>query len=98
MSPKAATPLAVKLDPARVHAWRVERQLLGRAQAANPVEVAQRLIGVQAQVTSSAALAIALRSKPVRGKPATVDATSRALADRRLVRSWAMRGTLHLFA
>ena len=29
--------------------------------------------------------------------PAT-EATTRALRDRRLVRSWAMRGTLHLFA
>lgn len=86
------------LDPERVHAWRIERQLLGRAKAASPEAVARALVGVQAQVTSSAALAIALRSKPLRGKPATIAATARALADRRLVRSWAMRGTLHLFA
>jgi hypothetical protein len=89
---------ALVLDPARVHAWRMERQLLGRTKAASPVEVAQTLVGVQAQVTSSAALAIALRSKPGRGKAPATDATTRALRERRLVRSWAMRGTLHLFA
>jgi hypothetical protein len=76
----------------------MERQLLGRSKAATPVDVARALVGVQAQVTSSAALAIALRSKPGRGKTPAIDATTKALRDRRLVRSWAMRGTLHLFA
>ena len=89
---------ALRLDPARVHAWRVERQLLGTDKATSPVEVATTLVGVQAQVVSSAALAIALRSKPARGTAPAVAATTKALADRRLVRSWAMRGTLHLFA
>ena len=55
-------------------------------------------MGVQAQVTSSAALAIALRSKAGRGKAPATEATTTALRDRGLVRSWAMRGTLHLFA
>jgi hypothetical protein len=85
------------LDPARVHAWRMNRQLLGPTKAASPVDVAARLVGVQAQVVSSAALAIALRSRPNPTTPG-VEATTRALDDRRLVRSWAMRGTLHLFA
>ena len=98
MSPaRAARPAAVVLDPARVHAWRVERQLLAGT-ASSPGDVARVLVGVQAQVTSSAALAIALRSKPPRGKAPAVEATTRALLDRRLVRAWAMRGTLHLFA
>jgi hypothetical protein len=94
VSPSKA--LALKLPAAKVHAWRLERQLLGRTRAAAPEQVAHALVGVQAQVTSSAA--IALRSKAPRGKAPAVDATSRALRDRRLVRSWAMRGTLHLFA
>ena len=89
---------ALRLDPAKVNTWRVERQLLGKTKAASPVEVATTLLGVQAQVVSSAALAIALRTKPMRGKDPAVAATAKALADRRLVRSWAMRGTLHLFA
>ena len=99
MSPtKPAKPPALVIDPARVHAWRIERQLLGRRKGANPEAVARELVGVQAQVTSSAALAIALRSKAVRGKAPSVDATNEALLERRLVRAWAMRGTLHLFA
>jgi winged helix DNA-binding protein len=92
------TSSARTLDPRRVDAWRVQRQLLGRSKAASPVEVAQELVGVQAQVTSSAALAIALRSKPSRSTKPAVDATNRALLERKLVRAWAMRGTLHLFA
>jgi hypothetical protein len=95
---RAAQAPAPSLDPRRVCAWRVQRQLLGRSKAASPVEVASTLVGVQAQVTSSAALAIALRSKPTRAKAPAVEATTRALLDRRLVRAWAMRGTLHLFA
>jgi hypothetical protein len=98
MSPKAAKAPARVLDPARVHAWRIERQLLGRTRARCPEEVARTLVGVQAQVTSSAALAIALRSNATRGKTPAIQATSRALLDRRVVRAWAMRGTLHLFA
>ena len=99
MSPaKAAAAPAIALDPTRVHAWRIDRQLLGRGAAGSPAEVARTLVGVQAQVTSSAALAIALRSKRSRGKTPAVDTTTRALFDRRLVRAWAMRGTLHLFA
>jgi Winged helix DNA-binding domain len=97
-STKAPEKPALRLDPARVNAWRVERQLLGKTRAASPDEVATTLLGVQAQVVSSAALAIALRSKPARGKGSDVAATAQALAERRLVRSWAMRGTLHLFA
>jgi hypothetical protein len=97
-SKKSPEKPALRLDPSKVNAWRVERQLLGKAKAASPVEVAEKLLGVQAQVVSSAALAIALRSRPARGKAPAVSATSKALTERRLVRSWAMRGTLHLFA
>lgn len=89
---------AIRLPADRVHAWRMERQLLGHEKASTPAEVARRLVGVQAQVTSSAALSIALRSKRTRGKAPRVEATTRALEDRTIVRSWAMRGTLHLFA
>ena len=95
---KPITRPTLVLDPAKVHAWRVEQQLLGRSKSASPVDVARTLVGVQARVTSSAALAIALRSKPPRGRAPATEATTRALRDRRLVRSWAMRGTLHLFA
>jgi len=97
MTKRAATP-AIALSPERVHAWRVESQLLGRSKARSPQEVARRLVGVQAQVTSSAALSIAIRSASRPGATPALDATRRALIDRRLVRAWAMRSTLHLFA
>lgn len=85
---------AAALPADRVDAWRVRRQLLARDTfAGSPEEVATELIGVQAQVTSSAALSIAIRSRA-----GSLLATTRAIAERRLVRAWAMRGTLHLFA
>ena len=90
--------MSVRLPAASVHAWRIERQLLGPTRAQTPAEVARTLVGVQAQVTSSAALAIALRSNPWRGAGAATERTAVALRERALVRSWAMRGTLHLFA
>jgi hypothetical protein len=73
------------------HAWRMRRHLLdplGRLAAAATVE---RLCGVQAQVASTAELAVALRSeRPVAG------ATARALEEGQLIKTWAMRGALHL--
>jgi hypothetical protein len=91
---KRVRPPATSLLAAKIDAWRLDRQRLGAAATARrPEEVAETLIGVQAQILSAAALSIALRSRD--GK---VAATTKALADRRLVRSWAMRGTLHLFS
>ena len=55
------------------------------------VDVVRRLCGVQAQVTSAAALAVAVRQ----AEPGTT-AVPEALSERSLVRTWAMRGTLHL--
>ncbi|RFS81618.1 winged helix DNA-binding domain-containing protein [Actinomadura spongiicola] len=77
---------------AQVLGWRMRRQLVERAGDAPVVEVARRLAGVQAQVASSAEFAIAVRqAAPEAG------AVRRALIDERtLVKTWAMRGTLHL--
>lgn len=75
----------------QVLAWRLRRQFLDPVAGGDPVEVARRLAGVQAQVASAAELAIALRqADPAPG------AVAAAIADRRLVKTWAMRGTLHL--
>src|SRR5213080_443879 len=54
-------------------------------------EVVRRLCGVQAQLASSAELAVRIRQKA--SKPGDV---GRALADGRLIKTWAMRGALHL--
>jgi hypothetical protein len=71
-------------------AWRVGQQLL-REPAATVVDSARRLAGVQAQVMSSAELAIGIRTG---AHPTEV---RKALwTHRTLVKTWAMRGTLHL--
>jgi hypothetical protein len=74
-----------------VLAWRLHRHLLDPVGDVPVTEVVRRLCGVQAQVASSADLAIRLRRD--RSGPGDV---SRALADGRLIKTWAMRGTLHL--
>jgi hypothetical protein len=76
---------------AQVLGWRMRRQFLDPVSGGGPVEVARRLAGVQAQVASAAELTVALRqAEPRRG------AVAQALADGTLVKTWAMRGTLHL--
>jgi hypothetical protein len=87
-------PPARQLSADRLAAWRITHQLLDPATAApDPEAVATTLVGVQAQVASAAALSIALRRSDGR-----VADTTESLTARRLVRAWAMRGTLHLFA
>jgi len=76
----------------QVLAWRLLRQLLEPRGTAKAPDVARALVGIQAQLASAAELAVAVRQR--RPKPGEVD---RALwVDRTLVKTWAMRGTLHL--
>ena len=72
-------------------AWRMERHLLEPIGKHSVADVVRRLCCVQAQVASSAELAIRLRRQS--SQPGEV---ARALADGRLVKTWAMRGALHL--
>ena len=72
-------------------AWRMRRQLLDPIGTLPAVEVVRRLGGVQAQVASSADLAIRVRSTD-----ALSGEVSRALSEGSLIRTWAMRGALHL--
>ena len=82
-----------KLTWARVAAWRVQRQFLDRrAPAGSLVAVASRLCGLHAQLLSSAELTAWARIEDVQR-----ESIQRALwNDRTLVKTWAMRGTLHL--
>jgi len=80
----------VRVTWEQVFAWRLRRQFVSGAGARSAVEVAERLVGVQAQVASSAELAMALRN----AEPST-GAVAQALAAGTLVKTWAMRGTLH---
>ncbi|MFI8257893.1 winged helix DNA-binding domain-containing protein [Streptomyces filamentosus] len=75
----------------QVFAWRMRRQLLEPLGEAGASEIVGRLCGVQAQVWSVAGLNVALRqAKP---EPGGVD---RDVDGRSLMKTWAMRGTLHL--
>ena len=81
----------VEVSWAQALAWRMRRHELDRAGRLTAPEVVRRLCGVQAQVASSAELAVRLRSETV-----AAGDVSRALADGDLIKTWAMRGTLHL--
>jgi hypothetical protein len=72
-------------------AWRMRRHLLDPVGPVPVAAVVRRLCGVQAQVPSSAELAVRVRRETSR--PGEV---SRALSEGRLIKTWAMRGTLHL--
>ncbi|SUD48579.1 Protein of uncharacterised function (DUF1006) [Nocardia otitidiscaviarum] len=74
----------------QVFAWRMRRQFVDPRGEVGVVAIAQRLCGVQAQVTSAAETAVAVRRST--GEPGAV---VRALDEGTLVKTWAMRGTLH---
>jgi hypothetical protein len=80
----------VELTWDQVLSWRMDRHFLDRPRGVDPVQIMGRLSGVQAQVASSAALALAVRRAEREADVAG------ALFDRSLVKTWAMRGTLHL--
>jgi Winged helix DNA-binding domain len=69
----------------------MQRQLLDPIGDQSAPAVVRRLCGVQAQVASSAELAVSMRRRSSR--PVDV---ARALSQGRLIKTWAMRGTLHL--
>lgn len=83
----------MKLTSARAAAWRMHRHYLdGRAPAGEMLAVASRLCGLHAQLMSSAELTVWARVEGI-DRPAV----QRALwHERTLVKTWAMRGTLHL--
>jgi hypothetical protein len=91
MAAPAATAATLRWD--QVAAWRAARHHLEeRAPAPAMLEVVAVLCGLHAQVMSSAELTLAARVEGL-----APDAVGRALwEDRSLVKTWAMRGTLHL--
>ena len=86
-------PPAASLTWAQVLAWRTKQQgLAKRTPAANDARHSSRICGLHAQVLSSADLTLWSRTNNLKA-----DAVARALwEDRTLVKTWAMRGTLHL--
>ncbi len=75
----------------QVLAWRFGRHLLHRHADSTASDVVRRLAGVQAQVMSAAEQAVAVRTRQPRS-----GALAAGLAEGSLVRTWAMRGTLHV--
>jgi hypothetical protein len=83
--------VTVSITWRQVLAWRLGRQLLDPIGQAGVADVVRRLCGVQAQVVSSAELAVSVRrDRSVAGE------VGLALEAGDLIRTWAMRGTLHL--
>ncbi len=85
----SSSPSAPATTWRRVLARRLRRHFLSGPPAATPHEVADRLLGVQAQVPSCAEQAVAVRGPAACAVRAGLDEGS-------LLRTWAARGTLHL--
>jgi hypothetical protein len=83
--------VAAKVTWQQALAWRMRRQLLDPVGNQSAADVVRRLCGVQAQVTSFAELCVRVRRKTSKAGD-----VARALAEGRLIKTWAMRGTLHL--
>ena len=83
--------MRMKITWPQALAWRMRRHLLDPVSNLPATDVVGRLCGVQAQVASSAELAVRVRQTASRS-----DEVADALASGDLVKTWAMRGTLHL--
>ena len=94
MSPdvKNKPPVAAELSWAQVHAFRLQRHhLVARAPKKDLVKVAGEVGGLQAQVMSAAELQLG-----VRVDCRVEDVRAALWTDKNLVKTWLMRGTLHL--
>src|SRR5919108_2302163 len=83
--------MAVRITWEQALAWRMQRHLLDPLGGLSVAGVVRRLCGVQAQVASSAELAVRVRRTASRRGE-----VGRALSEGRLIKTWAMRGALHL--
>lgn len=83
--------MALKISWEQALAWRMRRQLLEPVGGLSVADVVRRLCGVQAQVASSAELAVR-----VRRETSHAGEVARDLSEGRVIKTWAMRGTLHL--
>ncbi len=93
MTAPAAPP--ARLTWEQVRAWRLGRQhLVDRAPAQRMLEVVAEVCGIHAQVPSSADLQVWARVAEVGPQ----DVRDALWEHRSLVRTWCMRGTLHLLA
>jgi winged helix DNA-binding protein len=85
--------VAAKVTWQQALAWRMRRHYLDPVGDRPVAAVVRRLCGIQAQVASSAELCVRVRRTT--SKAGEVAA---ALGEGRLIKTWAMRGTLHLLS
>jgi winged helix DNA-binding protein len=86
-------PVTVKVTWPQALAWRMRRHYLDPVGDRPVPEVVRRLCGVQSQVASYAELCVRVRRKSSKAGEVAL-----ALREGRLIKTWAMRGTLHLLA
>jgi len=87
--------MAVNLSKAQVNSWRLTRHHLAKRTRRGQIEkVVSDLCGVQAQVLSYAALAVWARVEGI----AIQDVRDALWKHRSVVKTWCMRGTLHLIS
>ncbi len=85
----------IALNWPQVHAWRMSQQGLSPRFPAQDVALAvTRTAGIQAQVMSAAELALCSRVEGL----SPYDVQAATFKDHSLVKTWAMRGTLHLLS
>jgi hypothetical protein len=79
----------------QVNGWRMQQHgLLPRFADKAFVPMAERLFGIQAQVMSAAELGLGMRVEGITAQ----DIQNALWEERTLVKTWGMRGTLHLFS
>lgn len=79
----------------QAHAWRMlQHGLFPRLKERNTVEAVRRTGGIQAQVMSAAELALCTRVEGLSSQ----DVRAALWDNRTLIKTWAMRGTLHLLS
>lgn len=91
MSPAAARKLPAHY--ARIAAARLAHQGIAEPLADDPASAVSRMLAMQAQDYYGALWAVGLRTRDATGAD-----VERAIVQRKLVRTWPMRGTLHLLA
>src|ERR1700750_1906386 len=88
---KQAAKPAIATTWAQALLWRLRQHFLDTPTNDGPVAIARQLCGVQAQVMSCAEIAMSIR-----GGIAREDVRRALEPDHALVKTWLMRGTLHL--
>ena len=87
--------MAIRLTPDQVNAWRLSRHhLTDRVKRKELARVVSSVCGIQAQILPAAELALRARVEDVHRQ----DVLDALWKDHSLVKTWCMRGTLHILA